>query len=170
MRWMQRLKRVFHVDIERCEVCGGTLRVIACIETPLKCRSRSELAHSSRQSSPISPRARLAASITPAHRRSAHTWAEAFYQPVAGRLIAFPGWLVHSMYPNMAGAGSEPDEDRDGPARKGMARDDRAQRREEGGLADERISISFNFRQRRKDIDLATAPANEVVHADLLAR
>ena len=24
-------------------------------------------------------------------RRSAHTWAEAFYQPVAGRLIAFPG-------------------------------------------------------------------------------
>lgn len=44
-----------------------------------------------------------------------------------------------------------------------MARDDRAQRREEGGLADERISISFNFRQRRKDIDLATAPANEVV-------
>ena len=34
MRWMQRLKRVFHIDIERCEVCGGTLRVIACIDTP----------------------------------------------------------------------------------------------------------------------------------------
>ena len=33
-------------------VCGGTLRVIACIETPLKCRSRSELARSSRESSP----------------------------------------------------------------------------------------------------------------------
>ena len=31
---MQRLKRVFHVDIEHCGVCGGTLRVIACIETP----------------------------------------------------------------------------------------------------------------------------------------
>ena len=103
-------------------------------------------------------------------RRSAHTWAEAFYQPVAGRLIAFPGWLVHSTHPNMAGAGSEPVEDRDGTARNGMARDDRAQRREEGGLADERISISFNFRQRRKDIDPATAPANEVVRADLLAR
>ena len=29
-----RLKRVFHIDIERCEVCGGTLRVIACIDTP----------------------------------------------------------------------------------------------------------------------------------------
>ena len=34
MRWMQRLKRVFHVDIEHYSVCGGTLRVIACIETP----------------------------------------------------------------------------------------------------------------------------------------
>ena len=33
MSWMQRLKRVFHIDIERCDVCGGTLRVIACIET-----------------------------------------------------------------------------------------------------------------------------------------
>ena len=53
MRWMQRLKRVFHIDIEHCTVCGGTLRVIACIETLLKCHSRSELAHSSRQSSPI---------------------------------------------------------------------------------------------------------------------
>ena len=31
---MQRLKRVFHIDIEHCGVCGGTLRVIACIETP----------------------------------------------------------------------------------------------------------------------------------------
>ena len=34
MSWMQRLKRVFHIDIERCDACGGTLRVIACIETP----------------------------------------------------------------------------------------------------------------------------------------
>ena len=34
MSWMQRLKRVFHIDIEHCGVCGGTLRVIACIETP----------------------------------------------------------------------------------------------------------------------------------------
>ena len=31
---MQRLKRVFHIDIEHCGVCGGTLRVIACIDTP----------------------------------------------------------------------------------------------------------------------------------------
>ena len=34
MSWMQRLKSVFHIDIEHCGVCGGTLRVIACIETP----------------------------------------------------------------------------------------------------------------------------------------
>ena len=27
-------RRVFHIDIEHCGVCGGTLRVIACIETP----------------------------------------------------------------------------------------------------------------------------------------
>ena len=36
MGWMQRLERVFHIDIEHCGVCGGTLRVIACIETPLE--------------------------------------------------------------------------------------------------------------------------------------
>ena len=34
MSWMQRLKRVFHIDIEHCGMCGGPLRVIACIETP----------------------------------------------------------------------------------------------------------------------------------------
>jgi hypothetical protein len=31
---MQRLKRVFAVDIETCPDCGGTLRVVACIEDP----------------------------------------------------------------------------------------------------------------------------------------
>ena len=34
MSWMQRLERVLHIDIEHCGVCGGTLRVIACIDTP----------------------------------------------------------------------------------------------------------------------------------------
>ncbi len=32
---MQRLKRVFAIDIEICPDCGGKLRVIACIEEPL---------------------------------------------------------------------------------------------------------------------------------------
>jgi hypothetical protein len=31
---MQRLKRVFAIDIETCSDCGGTLRVIASIEEP----------------------------------------------------------------------------------------------------------------------------------------
>ena len=58
------------ITIEHCGGCGGTLRVIACIEPPLKCRSLRELAHSSRPSSPISPRATPSASTAPAHRRS----------------------------------------------------------------------------------------------------
>ena len=34
MNWMQRLRRVFAIDIETCPECGGKLRVIACIENP----------------------------------------------------------------------------------------------------------------------------------------
>ena len=101
-------------------------------------------------------------------RRSAHTWAETYYQPVAGRLVAFPGWLVHSTHPNMAGAGSEAAGTPGAPAeaRNAGATGDG----EDAGRAVERISVSFNFRQRRRDIGPATAPANEVVRADLLAR
>ncbi len=32
--WAQRLKRVFAIDIEKCEKCGGKLKVIASIEDP----------------------------------------------------------------------------------------------------------------------------------------
>ena len=32
MSWAQRLKRVFNIDIEVCGRCGGSARVIACIE------------------------------------------------------------------------------------------------------------------------------------------
>jgi hypothetical protein len=32
--WMQRLKRVFNIDIEVCEHCGGQVKVIASIEDP----------------------------------------------------------------------------------------------------------------------------------------
>jgi hypothetical protein len=35
MSWAQRLKRVFDIDIETCPVCGGSMKVIACIEDPL---------------------------------------------------------------------------------------------------------------------------------------
>ncbi len=34
MTWMQRLKRVFNIDIEICELCGGQVKVIASIEDP----------------------------------------------------------------------------------------------------------------------------------------
>ena len=34
LSWMQRLKRVFRIDIECCAKCGGRLRIIACIESP----------------------------------------------------------------------------------------------------------------------------------------
>ena len=32
MSWAQRLKRVFNIDIQVCSRCGGSVRVIACIE------------------------------------------------------------------------------------------------------------------------------------------
>ena len=35
MTWAQRLKRVFRVDVETCQVCGGAVRIIACIEDPV---------------------------------------------------------------------------------------------------------------------------------------
>ncbi|WP_409179244.1 hypothetical protein [Enterobacter hormaechei] len=50
MTWMQRLKRVFNIDIEVCEHCGGHVKVIASIEDPkvieqiLKHRNRRKTA------------------------------------------------------------------------------------------------------------------------------
>ena len=35
MTWAQRLKRVFNIDVETCRICGGTAKVIACIEDPV---------------------------------------------------------------------------------------------------------------------------------------
>ncbi len=34
MSWAQRLKRVFDIDIQTCEHCGGAVRIIARIEDP----------------------------------------------------------------------------------------------------------------------------------------
>jgi hypothetical protein len=34
MTWAQRLKRVFAIDIEKCDKCGGPVRIIASIEDP----------------------------------------------------------------------------------------------------------------------------------------
>jgi ribosomal protein S27E len=35
MSWAQRLKHVFHIDIETCNHCGGAVKIIACIEDPM---------------------------------------------------------------------------------------------------------------------------------------
>ena len=113
------------------------------------------------------PQAHVITAYFDSRRRSAHTWAEVHYQPVAGRLIAFPGWLVHSTNPNLASAGHGPDAAGD---RREDECVDTAGAENEAGLDLERISVSFNFRQRRKDIDPVAAPAGEVVRADLLAR
>jgi hypothetical protein len=32
MSWAKRLKRVFDIDITVCEACGGSVKIIACIE------------------------------------------------------------------------------------------------------------------------------------------
>ena len=34
MTWAQRLKRVFKIELEICETCGGPMKVIAGIEDP----------------------------------------------------------------------------------------------------------------------------------------
>ncbi len=34
MTWAQRLKRVFAIEVEKCEKCGGPVRIIASIEDP----------------------------------------------------------------------------------------------------------------------------------------
>ena len=35
MTWAQRLKRVFNIDVEICNECGGDVRIIASIEDPI---------------------------------------------------------------------------------------------------------------------------------------
>jgi hypothetical protein len=35
MNWAKRLKRVFNIDVEVCGHCGGTVRIIGCIEDPV---------------------------------------------------------------------------------------------------------------------------------------
>ncbi len=35
MTWAERLKRVFNIDVTTCSRCGGSVRIIACIEDPI---------------------------------------------------------------------------------------------------------------------------------------
>lgn len=73
-------------------------------------------------------------------RRSPTTWMEVHYQPMEGRLIVFPAWLPHAVQPNITEA--------------------------EGDAAD-RISISFNFHQRRKGEIGSETARRQAVRADL---
>ncbi|NJN05487.1 MAG: IS91 family transposase [Rhodobacteraceae bacterium] len=57
MTWMQRLKRVFAIDIETCPKCGGRLRVIACIEDPDTIAKILEHIRSREAAEPSQPRA-----------------------------------------------------------------------------------------------------------------
>jgi len=51
MRWPQRLKRVFGIDVKTCTAFGGTMHIIACIEDPvvIKRSSRTKRAQSRRR-------------------------------------------------------------------------------------------------------------------------
>ena len=57
MTWMQRLKRVFAIDIETCPKCGGKLRVIACIEDPDVSATILEHIRARDEAQPSQPRA-----------------------------------------------------------------------------------------------------------------
>jgi uncharacterized protein (TIGR02466 family) len=76
-------------------------------------------------------------------RRHPGTWNEIFYQPQEGRMIVFPGWLVHAVHPNLSS---------------------------EEGEAGERISVSFNLYQMRRGSEFRNPHRKEVVVGDLAAR
>ena len=61
MSWAQRLKRVFNIDIEVCGHCGGSVKVIACIEDAGRYRqdSGSSSREGTRPPYPIAPGATL---------------------------------------------------------------------------------------------------------------
>lgn len=63
MTWAQRLKRVFKIDIETCEHCGGAVKVIASIEDPAVIKTI--LAHLARRAEAAMPGCRPFARAPP---------------------------------------------------------------------------------------------------------
>jgi uncharacterized protein (TIGR02466 family) len=76
-------------------------------------------------------------------RRPADTWHEVHYQPAEGRLLVFPAWLPHAVQPNMT---------------------------PESGARGDRISISFNFHQRRKQEQEDGAPTTAIAAGNVIVR
>ena len=56
MTWVQRLKRVFKIDIETCEHCGGAVKVIANIEDPAVIKQTFKHLDRRAQATPLSLR------------------------------------------------------------------------------------------------------------------
>jgi hypothetical protein len=63
MTWAQRLKRVFKIEIETCEHCGGAVKVIASIEDPAVIKQI--LTHLERRAEPATPASRPFARAPP---------------------------------------------------------------------------------------------------------
>ena len=60
----------------------------------------------------------------PDRERAAESWSEVYFEPIPGRLLLFPAWLLHEVQPNMT---------------------------ESTGATGDRISISFNFHQQLRE-------------------
>jgi uncharacterized protein (TIGR02466 family) len=82
--------------------------------------------------------------FVPEQERKRDAWSEVYYEPVEGRVILFPAWLIHEVQPNLT---------------------------EREGQEGCRISVSFNFFQRRREAATADALAQgafrEIVARDL---
>jgi len=66
----------------------------------------------------------VTANYAPDRDRQRESWGEVYYEPVAGRIILFPAWLGHEVQPNLT---------------------------QQEGEAGDRISISFNYIQVRRN-------------------
>ncbi|MFT5113805.1 MAG: hypothetical protein ACI8P9_003137, partial [Parasphingorhabdus sp.] len=49
MTWAQQLKRVFNINIETCQTCGGPMKVIASIEDPVVIKQIRDLLENRRE-------------------------------------------------------------------------------------------------------------------------
>ena len=70
MTWMQRLKRVFNIDIEICERCGGKVKVMVSIEAPAVIAPiLKHLQQKAALNAAIQPHERLPERVPPVMRR-----------------------------------------------------------------------------------------------------